>query len=70
MRKVLCSQLMKRKRKISDSLIDLVGRKTIRKKIVSFLLKLLIVLGQVTVKEATVNTLVAVEVLGWFFIGK
>jgi hypothetical protein len=37
---------------------------------VSSLLKLLIVLGQVTVKEATVNTLVAVEVLGWFFIGK
>jgi hypothetical protein len=25
---------------------------------------------QVTVKEATVNTLVAAEVAGWFFIGK
>ncbi len=25
---------------------------------------------QVTVKEATVNTIVAAEVAGWFFIGK
>jgi hypothetical protein len=28
------------------------------------------VLIQVTVKEATVNTIVAAEVAGWFFIGK
>jgi hypothetical protein len=28
------------------------------------------VLVQVTVKEATVNTIVAAEVAGWFFIGK
>ncbi len=27
-------------------------------------------LVQVTVKEATVNTIVAAEVAGWFFIGK
>jgi hypothetical protein len=28
------------------------------------------VLVKVTVKEATVNTIVAAEVAGWFFIGK